>query len=92
MQQQHDRDLLQLEHFRETQQRFCVTKAADVSQRRHADESAWKSLNEASVIRLNNSILHIAKRVVEDKGHDYNPSTILFSWVTFPEHRSCQGF
>lgn len=80
LQQQRDRDLLQLEHFREAQRAFYAAETADISQQKQADESVWKSLNEASLIRLNNSLLHIAVRVVENEDLDYNPSTIL-SWV-----------
>ena len=45
-----------------------------------ADKAAMKALDDASLVRLNNSLLLIAERVSEKMRKRFAPSTIL-SWV-----------
>lgn len=62
---------------------FVLPKPPKVFSRRRQveEEKVWESLNEASLIHLDNSLLHIPMiRVMENECRDNKPP-IIISWV-----------
>ena len=82
LRQLRDRWLLQAHHFGEALEAFLAAEAFGVSSKRKyaADKKIAESLNESSLIRLDNSLVLIAERVVKTNKLHYKPSTIL-GWV-----------
>ena len=79
LRQLRDRWLLQAHQFAEALEAFLAAEASGVSSKRKyaADKKIAESLNESSLIRLDNSLVLIAERVVKTNKLHYKPSTIL---------------
>lgn len=77
--QQHDRDAFQIFHF-EDALTLCRSREADAatvrSAKRHPHEAIiMHHLNEAELIRLRNSLVHIAEDVVGNKNSQCKPKS-----------------
>lgn len=80
LQQQRNRDALQLLSFKEALE-VCRAAEADTgstaAKRRAAEDKVWKLLNDASLIRLRYALIYIAEDVVEGTSSEFKPATIL---------------
>lgn len=84
------RSKLQLAHLQDAYQACLAADAEGISRsQEQADKKVLECMEEASLIRLNNSLVLIAARVVESEGLRHKPSTIL-TWLR--EFQTLGGF